>query len=144
MLGKFTKALKVRKKDGAGQAGEGNTPAPGGETPVASGMMTPQPPAASPLPSLTLPPPPDLPMQIPVVGLPDATAPLEVASAPGEDTAGDTKEDDLMSLFTDEDLVNQDLIQLSNLLEEVDISTLSEQCREIASRLKGLGRQGGV
>lgn len=144
MIGKFTKALKLKRKDGAGQAGNGNIPASGSDTPATSGMMMPQPPAPAPLPSLTLPPPPDLSAQLPVVGLPDATAPLEVASAPDEGATGTAPGDDLMSLFTDEDPIDQELIQLANSLDEVDIVTLSEQCREIAARLRGLGARGGA
>lgn len=144
MLGKFGKALKLRKKDGADQAGEGNTPAPGGETPVASGVMPPQTPIGLTLPSLTLPPPPDLPMQVPVVGLPDVTMPPEGTPAPGEGTAGVAQEDDLMSLFTDEDPVNQDLLILASTLDEVDINALYEQCKEVAADLKEFGGQRGV
>lgn len=144
MLGKFTKALKLKRKDEAGQAGSGTIPASGNDTPAPFGMVIPQPPAPAPLPSLTLPPPPDLSAQLPVVGLPDATAPLEVASAPDESATGAAPGDDLMSLFTDEDPIDQELIQLANSLDEVDIVALSEQCREIEARLRGLGARGGV
>ena len=53
-----------------------------------------------------------------------------------EETTESGLDDDLMSLFTEEDTVNEDIARLAGDLEEVDGYALVEQCREVAAQLR--------
>lgn len=127
MLGKLTKKLKSQKKEKPGS--------PGAEAaPAEAATITPQPQAPPPLPGLTMPPPPDP----SAVGLPVATEPVATEPAQGGDAPAAAQDDDLMSLFADEDHLDEDLQQLSNSLGEVDIRILSDHCQVIEAMLRGL------
>ncbi len=74
---------------------------------------------------------------------PDAAVPpVSEGAAPKDAKAGkDPDTDDLMSLFTEDQAVNDDLRRLLNGLEDVDVEEMSRQCRDIAARLKRCQRR---
>jgi hypothetical protein len=45
--------------------------------------------------------------------------------------------DDLKSLFTEDDVGNEELHKLAEGLKELDINELARDCRELAGLLKG-------
>lgn len=70
-----------------------------------------------------------------------AATPAPEGAAPQEASKGkDPETDDLMSLFTEDQGVNQELQRLVNGLDDVDIEALATQCRDIAARLKSRQR----
>ena len=107
-------------------------------------------------------PPPPLPVQVmaepsPSIGTangpaagqgisvkePDAAVPPVSEGAAPKDAKPwkDPDTDDLMSLFTEDLAVNDDLRRLLNGLEDVDVEEMSRQCRDIAARLKSRQRR---
>jgi len=67
-------------------------------------------------------------------GAPPAPAAAPTA-APPADSSG--LKDDLKSLFTEDDVGNEELRKLAEGLKELDINELARECRELAALLKG-------
>ncbi|MDP3064731.1 MAG: hypothetical protein Q8O40_16240 [Chloroflexota bacterium] len=71
---------------------------------------------------------------------PGATQPPSApASAPAAAPAatGSGLKDDLASLFTDDEVGNEELHKLAEGLKELDVNALSRECRELVALLKG-------
>lgn len=97
----------------------------GGVGPDVAGKVPPLPPAEAGQTPLAVPP-----------GAPPPGPEAQAAAAPETAATKDPAADDLMSLFAEEDSVNEDLRRLATGLEEVDIQELGKECRQVAVQLR--------
>ncbi|MDP3064883.1 MAG: hypothetical protein Q8O40_17025 [Chloroflexota bacterium] len=63
--------------------------------------------------------------------------PAPAATAPAPAATGSGLKDDLASLFTDDEVGNEELHKLAEGLKELDVNELSRECRELVALLKG-------
>ena len=65
---------------------------------------------------------------------------LGIAGLGDSDEDGSGLDDDLMSIFTDEEVSDQDMSVLTEGLQEVEIKSLLSDLQDVAARLRNLGR----